>query len=58
MTVELNNESRNDLSNTELDSVVGGADRDLGRYNRMFELMSKIMQSAHEMKKALIGNIR
>ena len=31
--------------------------RDLGKYNRMFEMYSKIMANAHEMKKALINNI-
>ena len=31
--------------------------KDLGKYNRMFEMMSKIMANAHEMKKALIGNL-
>ena len=31
--------------------------RDLGKYNRMFEMYSKIMANAHEMKKALISNI-
>jgi len=30
--------------------------RDLGKYNRMFEMYSKIMSNSHEMKKALIGN--
>ena len=30
--------------------------RDLGRYNRMFEMFSKIMANSHEMKKALIAN--
>lgn len=32
--------------------------RDLGKYNRMFEMYSKIMANAHEMKKSIIGNIR
>jgi hypothetical protein len=31
--------------------------KDLGKYNRMYEMMSKIMANAHEMKKALIGNL-
>ena len=31
--------------------------RDLGKYNRMFEMYSKIMANAHEMKKALIANL-
>ncbi len=30
--------------------------RDLGKYNRMFEMYSKIMANAHEMKKSLIAN--
>ena len=30
--------------------------QNLGKYNRMFEMYSKIMANAHEMKKALIGN--
>ncbi|MEQ1764574.1 MAG: hypothetical protein ABL984_15700 [Pyrinomonadaceae bacterium] len=30
--------------------------RDLGKYNRMFEMYSKIMANSHEMKKALISN--
>jgi hypothetical protein len=30
--------------------------RALGKYNRMFEMYSKIMANSHEMKKALIGN--
>lgn len=30
--------------------------RDLGKYNRMFEMMSKIMANSHDMKKAIIGN--
>ncbi|MBS1149699.1 MAG: hypothetical protein H6Q89_1397 [Myxococcaceae bacterium] len=30
--------------------------KDLGKYNRMYEMMSKIMANSHEMKKALIGN--
>ena len=60
LTVELKNENRKQcacLGDAELDGVVGGA-RDLGRYNRMFELMSKIIQSASETKKAIIANIR
>ncbi len=32
--------------------------RDLAKYNRMFEMYSKIMSDAHEMKKALIDNMR
>lgn len=31
--------------------------KDLGKYNRMFEMYSKIMANSHEMKKALIGNL-
>ena len=31
--------------------------KDLGKYNRMYEMMSKVMANAHEMKKALIGNL-
>jgi hypothetical protein len=31
---------------------------DLARYNRMFEMYSKIMSNAHEMKKSIIDNIR
>ena len=31
--------------------------KDLGKYNRMFEMYSKIMANAHEMKKALISNL-
>lgn len=31
--------------------------RALGKYNRMFEMYSKIMANSHEMKKALIGNL-
>ena len=31
--------------------------RDLQKYNRMFEMYSKIMQNAHEMKKNLISNL-
>jgi hypothetical protein len=30
--------------------------RELGKYNRMFEMYSKIMANAHEMKKSLISN--
>jgi hypothetical protein len=30
--------------------------RDLGKYNRMFEMYSKIMANSHEMKKSIIGN--
>jgi hypothetical protein len=30
--------------------------KDLGKYNRMYEMMSKIMANAHEMKRAIIGN--
>lgn len=30
--------------------------RELGKYNRMFEMYSKIMANSHEMKKALISN--
>jgi len=30
--------------------------RDLGKYNRMFEMYSKIMSNSHEMKKAFISN--
>jgi hypothetical protein len=29
---------------------------DLGKYNRMFEMYSKIMANSHEMKKSLIAN--
>ncbi len=32
--------------------------KDLAKYNRMFEMLSKIMANSHEMKKALISNIR
>lgn len=31
--------------------------RDMAKYNRMFEMYSKIMANSHEMKKALIGNL-
>ena len=31
--------------------------RNLGKYNRMFEMYSKILSNSHEMKKALIGNL-
>jgi hypothetical protein len=31
--------------------------KDLGKYNRMYEMMSKIMANSHEMKKSIIGNI-
>ena len=31
--------------------------RSLAKYNRMFEMYSKIMANSHEMKKALIGNL-
>ncbi len=31
---------------------------DLARYNRMFEMYSKIMSNAHEMKKSIIDNMR
>jgi len=61
MVIELNNENRNQracLGDAELDGVVGGAGRDLGRYNRMFELMSKVISMAGETKKAIIANIR
>ena len=30
--------------------------KELGKYNRMFEMYSKIMANAHEMKKSLISN--
>jgi hypothetical protein len=30
--------------------------KDLGKYNRMYEMMSKIMANSHEMKKAIIGS--
>jgi hypothetical protein len=30
--------------------------KDLGKYNRMYEMMSKIMANSHEMKKNVIGN--
>jgi hypothetical protein len=59
MTIELKTENRNQracLGESELDGVVGG--RDLGRYNRMFEMMSKIIQSAGDIEKAIIANIR
>lgn len=32
--------------------------KSLAKYNRMFEMMSKIMQNQHEMKKSIIGNLR
>ena len=57
MTVELKNERRNDrdrLIDTELDRVVAGAEK----YNRMMELMSKVISMAGETKKAIIANIR
>ena len=57
------------MNETEIAAVSGGSlplsatsvelveyQRDLGKYNRMFEMMSKIMANSHEMKKALIGN--
>ena len=31
---------------------------DLQKYNQMFDMYSKIMANSHEMKKALIDNIR
>ncbi len=31
--------------------------KDLGKYNRMYEMISKIMANSHEMKKSIIGNI-
>lgn len=31
--------------------------KDMGKYNRMYEMMSKIMANSHEMKKSIIGNI-
>ena len=31
--------------------------KDLGKYNRMYEMMSKIMANSHEMKKAIIANL-
>ncbi len=31
--------------------------KDLGKYNRMYEMMSKIMANSHEMKKSIIGNL-
>ena len=61
MAIELKSENLNPragLGDAELDSVVGGAGRDLGSYNRMFELMSKVISMAGETKKAIIGNIR
>lgn len=31
--------------------------KDLGKYNRMYEMFSKIMANAHEMKKGIIANM-
>jgi hypothetical protein len=31
--------------------------KDLGKYNRMYEMMSKVMANSHEMKKSLVGNL-
>ncbi len=31
--------------------------KNLGKYNRMYEMMSKVMANAHEMKKSLISNL-
>ena len=36
---------------------LGEFQKKLGKYNRMFEMMSKVMANAHEMKKALIANL-
>jgi hypothetical protein len=58
MAIDSNLEHRNErdaLAGTELDSVTAGAD---SSYNRMLELMSKVLQSAADTRKAIIANIR
>jgi len=58
MAAELKVESRTEaapLTETELNAVVAGAGP---RYDRMMELISKVMQSTADIKKAIIGNIR
>ena len=58
MAVESRIESRNErdcFSETELDGVTAGTGNS---YNRMMELMSKVLQSVADTQKAIIANIR
>jgi hypothetical protein len=47
--------SRDGLTESALDGVTGGAN---GKYDRLMEMMSKVLQSAADIRKSIVANIR